>query len=271
MAKIIVVTSGKGGVGKTTTSASFSSGLALRGHKTVVIDFDVGLRNLDLIMGCERRVVYDLINVINGEANLNQALIKDKQCDNLFVLPASQTRDKDALSKDGIEKILADLAAMDFEYIICDSPAGIETGALLAMHFADEALVVTNPEVSSVRDSDRILGMLASKTKRAIEGQTPIKEHLLITRYNPARVEEGQMLSLQDIQEILRIPLIGVIPESESVLTASNQGLPAIHLAESDVSEAYKDVIARFLGEDKPMRFIEAVKPGFFKRMFGGR
>ena len=271
MAKIIVVTSGKGGVGKTTTSASFSSGLALRGHKTVVIDFDVGLRNLDLIMGCERRVVYDLINVINGEANLNQALIKDKQCDNLFVLPASQTRDKDALSKEGIEKILADLAAMDFEYIICDSPAGIETGALLAMHFADEALVVTNPEVSSVRDSDRILGMLASKTKRAIEGQTPIKEHLLITRYNPARVEEGQMLSLQDIQEILRIPLIGVIPESESVLTASNQGLPAIHLAESDVSEAYKDVIARFLGEDKPMRFIEAVKPGFFKRMFGGR
>ena len=271
MAKIIVVTSGKGGVGKTTTSASFSSGLALRGHKTVVIDFDVGLRNLDLIMGCERRVVYDLVNVINGEANLNQALIKDKQCDNLFVLPASQTRDKDALSKEGIEKILTDLAAMDFEFIICDSPAGIETGALLAMHFADEALVVTNPEVSSVRDSDRILGMLASKTKRAIESQTPIKEHLLITRYNPARVEEGQMLSLQDIQEILRIPLIGVIPESESVLTASNQGLPAIHLAESDVSEAYKDVIARFLGEDKPMRFTEAIKPGFFKRMFGGR
>jgi septum site-determining protein MinD len=271
MAKIIVVTSGKGGVGKTTTSASFSSGLALRGHKTVVIDFDVGLRNLDLIMGCERRVVYDLINVINGEANLNQALIKDKQCDNLFVLPASQTRDKDALSKEGVEKILTDLAAMDFEYIICDSPAGIETGALLAMHFADEALVVTNPEVSSVRDSDRILGMLASKTKRAIEGQTPIKEHLLITRYNPARVEEGQMLSLEDIQEILRIPLIGVIPESESVLTASNQGLPAIHMAESDVSEAYKDVIARFLGEEKPMRFVDAVKPGFFKRIFGGR
>jgi len=222
-------------------------------------------------MGCERRVVYDLINVINGEANLNQALIKDKQCDNLFVLPASQTRDKDALSKEGVEKILTDLAAMDFEYIICDSPAGIETGALLAMHFADEALVVTNPEVSSVRDSDRILGMLASKTKRAIEGQTPIKEHLLITRYNPARVEEGQMLSLEDIQEILRIPLIGVIPESESVLTASNQGLPAIHLAESDVSEAYKDVIARFLGEEKPMRFVDAVKPGFFKRIFGGR
>ncbi len=216
-------------------------------------------------------MVYDVINVINGEANLNQALIKDKQCDNLFVLPASQTRDKDSLSKEGVEKILGDLAEMGFEYIICDSPAGIETGALLAMHFADEALVVTNPEVSSVRDSDRILGMLASKTKRAIEGQTPIKEHLLITRYNPNRVEEGQMLSIEDIQEILRIPLIGVIPESEAVLQASNQGVPAIHMQASDVSEAYKDVIARFLGEEKPMRFVDAVKPGFLKRLFGGR
>jgi len=271
MAKIVVVTSGKGGVGKTTTSASFSSGLALRGFKTAVIDFDVGLRNLDLIMGCERRVVYDLINVINGEANLNQALIKDKQCDNLFVLPASQTRDKDALSKEGVEKVLKDLADMGFEYIICDSPAGIETGALLAMHFADEALVVTNPEVSSVRDSDRILGMLSSKTHRAIEGMEPIKEHLLITRYNPNRVKDGQMLSLEDIQEILRIELIGVIPESETVLHASNQGLPAIHMKDTDVSEAYKDVIDRFLGETKPMRFVEAVKPSLIKRLFGGK
>ena len=266
MAKIIVVTSGKGGVGKTTTSASFSAGLALRGHKTAVIDFDVGLRNLDLIMGCERRVVYDLVNVIHGEANLNQALIKDKQCENLFVLAASQTRDKDALTHDGVEKVLKDLSDMGFEYIVCDSPAGIETGALLAMHFADEALVVTNPEVSSVRDSDRILGMLSSKTKRAIEGGTPIKEHLLISR-----VEGGQMLSLTDIQEILRIPLIGVIPESETVLDASNQGLPAIHLAATDVSEAYKDVISRFLGETVPMRFTDFEKPGFFKRLFGGR
>ncbi|BDT68968.1 septum site-determining protein MinD [Comamonadaceae bacterium OS-1] len=271
MTKIIVVTSGKGGVGKTTTSASFASGLALRGFKTAVIDFDVGLRNLDLIMGCERRVVYDLINVIHNEANLNQALIKDKQCDNLFVLAASQTRDKDALTQDGVERVLKDLGDMGFEYIVCDSPAGIETGALMAMHFADEALVVTNPEVSSVRDSDRILGMLGSKTKRAIEGKEPVKEHLVITRYNPVRVEDGQMLSLEDIQDILRIPLMGVIPESETVLQASNQGLPAIHLTETDVSEAYKDVVARFLGEDKPMRFVEAVKPGFFKRLFGGK
>ena len=271
MAKIIVVTSGKGGVGKTTTSASFSTGLALRGHKTAVIDFDVGLRNLDLIMGCERRVVYDLINVIQGEATLNQALIKDKQCPELFVLAASQTRDKDALTIEGVKKVLDDLAAMDFEYIVCDSPAGIETGALMAMHYADEALVVTNPEVSSVRDSDRILGMLSSKTQRAIDGGDPIKEHLLITRYNPSRVDQGQMLSLEDIQDILRIKLIGVIPESETVLQASNQGVPAVHMQGSDVSEAYKDVIDRFLGQDKPMRFIDAQKPSFFKRLFGGR
>jgi len=269
MAKIIVVTSGKGGVGKTTTSASFSTGLAMRGHKTVVIDFDVGLRNLDLIMGCERRVVYDLINVINAEAKLNQALIKDKQCENLFVLAASQTRDKDALIQDGVEKVLHDLADMGFEYIVCDSPAGIETGALMAMHFADEALVVTNPEVASVRDSDRILGILSSKTRRAVLGLDPIKEHLLITRYNPARVNQGQMLSLQDIQDILCIKLIGVIPESDAVLQASNQGVPAVHMQGSDVSEAYKDVVDRFLGEDKPLRFIELPKQSFLKRLFG--
>jgi septum site-determining protein MinD len=271
MARIIVVTSGKGGVGKTTTSASFASGLALAGHKTAVIDFDVGLRNLDLIMGCERRVVYDLVNVIHNEANLNQALIKDKQIDKLYVLAASQTRDKEALTQDGVERVLKDLSDMEFDYIVCDSPAGIETGALMAMHFADEALIVTNPEVSSVRDSDRILGMLGSKTKRAIEGKEPIKEHLLITRYNPTRVEGGQMLSLEDIQEILRTPLIGVVPESETVLDASNQGLPAIHLKGTDVSEAYKDVVARFLGEERPMRFVDAAKQGFFKRIFGGR
>jgi len=271
MTQIVVVTSGKGGVGKTTTSASFATGLALRGHKTAVIDFDVGLRNLDLIMGCERRVVYDLINVIQGEANLNQALIKDKQVDHLFILAASQTRDKDALTQDGVKRVLDDLAGMGFDFIVCDSPAGIETGALMAMHYADQALVVTNPEVSSVRDSDRILGMLASKTRRAIEGKEPVKEHLLITRYNPHRVADGQMLSLQDIQDILRIPLIGVIPESEDVLTASNQGSPAIHLKGTPVAEAYGDVIDRFLGADKPMRFTEADKPGFFKRLFGGK
>ena len=271
MTKIVVVTSGKGGVGKTTTSAAFSTGLALKGHKTAVIDFDVGLRNLDLIMGCERRVVYDFVNVIQGEANLTQALIKDKQCENLYVLAASQTRDKDALTQEGVKKVLDDLAAMDFDYIVCDSPAGIETGALMAMHYADEAIVVTNPEVSSVRDSDRILGMLGSKTQRAIDGKEPVKEHLLITRYNPNRVADGQMLSLEDIQDILRIKLIGVIPESDAVLQASNQGLPAVHLKGTDVAGAYTDVIERFLGADIPLRYIEAEKPGFFKRLFGGK
>jgi septum site-determining protein MinD len=271
MARIVVVTSGKGGVGKTTTSASFSSGLALRGHKTAVIDFDVGLRNLDLIMGCERRVVYDLINVVQGEATLNQALIRDKQLENLYILPASQTRDKDALTQEGVQKVIDGLRAMDFEYIVCDSPAGIEAGALMAAYFADDALVVTNPEVSSVRDSDRILGILAAKSQRAIKGDTPVKEFLLLTRYNAKRVFDGEMLSLKDVEDILRIKLIGVIPESENVLHASNQGLPAIHLKGTEVSEAYSDVVARYLGEDKPLRFVDYEKPGLFKRLFGGK
>ena len=271
MTRIVVVTSGKGGVGKTTTSASFSTGLAMRGFKTAVIDFDVGLRNLDLIMGCERRVVYDLINVINGEATLTQALIKDKHCDNLYVLPASQTRDKDALSEEGVEKVIKELTHQGFDYIVCDSPAGIESGAVMALTFADEALVVTNPEVSSVRDSDRILGILQAKSRRAIEGREPVKEHLLITRYNPNRVEAGEMLSYKDIQEILRVPIIGVIPESEEVLQASNQGAPVIHQKETDAAEAYHDVIARFLGEEKPLRFVDYVKPGLLKRLFGGK
>ena len=271
MAKIIVVTSGKGGVGKTTSSASFASGLAMRGHKTVVIDFDVGLRNLDLIMGCERRVVYDLINVVNQEATLNQALIKDKHCDNLFVLPASQTRDKDALTEDGVERVLNDLKAMDFEYIICDSPAGIEHGAVMALTFADEAVIVTNPEVSSVRDSDRILGIIQAKSRRALNGGEPVKEHLLITRYVPKRVDAGEMLSYTDVQEILRIPLVGIIPESESVLHASNAGNPAIHIEGSEVSEAYKDVVARFLGEERPLRYTSYEKPGLLQRLFGGK
>ena len=269
MARIIVVTSGKGGVGKTTSSASFSTGLALRGHKTVVIDFDVGLRNLDLIMGCERRVVYDLINVINKEATLNQALIKDKHCENLFILPASQTRDKDALSEDGVERVLNELVQMGFEYIICDSPAGIEHGALMALTFADEAIIVTNPEVSSVRDSDRILGILQAKSRRAQSGGEPVKEHLLITRYSPRRVDADEMLSYQDVQEILRIPLIGIIPESEAVLHASNQGNPAIHFKDTDVAQAYQDVVGRFLGEEIPLRFISYEKPGLMKRLFG--
>lgn len=267
MAKIIVVTSGKGGVGKTTTSAAISSGLALLGHKTVVVDFDIGLRNLDIIMGCERRVVFDFINVINGEASLNQALIKDKRIPELFILPASQTRDKDALTLEGVEKILNELA-MEFDYIVCDSPAGIETGALMAMYYADHAIIVTNPEVSSVRDSDRILGILASKTKRAIENNTPVQEHLLLTRYAPDRVEKGEMLSVEDVKEILAIPLIGVIPESKAVLKASNTGTPVILDINSDAGMAYQDSVARFLGESRPMRFISTERKGLLRRLF---
>lgn len=269
--RTIVVTSGKGGVGKTTTSAAFASGLALRGYKTAVIDFDVGLRNLDLIMGCERRVVYDFINVINKEATLNQALIKDKHSEHLFVLPASQTRDKDALTEEGVERVLKELEHMAFDYVVCDSPAGIETGAIMALRFADDALVATNPEISSVRDSDRILGILQAKSKRAESGQEAVKEHLLLTRYSPKRVDQGEMLSYKDVQEILRIPLIGVIPESEDVLHGSNQGTPAIHLKGTPVAEAYLDVVARFLGEQRPLRFVDYEKPGLFKRLFAGR
>ncbi|ACZ76844.1 MULTISPECIES: septum site-determining protein MinD [Dickeya] len=270
MARIIVVTSGKGGVGKTTSSAAIATGLAQKGKKTVVIDFDIGLRNLDLIMGCERRVVYDFVNVIQNDATLNQALIKDKRTENLYILPASQTRDKEALTREGVDKVLNDLADMEFDFIICDSPAGIETGALMALYFADEAIITTNPEVSSVRDSDRILGILSSKSRRAEQGQDPIKEHLLLTRYNPGRVSRGDMLSMEDVLEILRIPLIGVIPEDQSVLRASNQGEPVILDKEADAGKAYADTVDRLLGEDRPYRFIEEEKKGFLKRLFGG-
>ena len=270
MAKIIVVTSGKGGVGKTTTSAAISTGLAQRGHKTAVIDFDVGLRNLDLIMGCERRVVYDFVNVIKGEATLNQALIKDKRTEGLFILPASQTRDEDALTPEGVETVLNDLSK-DFDFIVCDSPAGIEKGAQMALYYADIAIVVTNPEVSSVRDSDRILGILQSKSRRAERSDEPIKEHLLLTRYNPERVEKGEMLSVADVEEILAIPLLGVIPESEAVLKASNQGQPVILDDESQAGQAYSDAVDRLLGKEIAHRFLEVQKKNFLKRLLGGK
>lgn len=270
MAKIIVVTSGKGGVGKTTTSAAFGTGLALRGQKTVIIDFDVGLRNLDLIMGCERRVVYDFVNVINGEAKLSQALIKDKHVDNLYILPASQTRDKDALTPEGVKEVLESLR-QDFDYIVCDSPAGIERGAHMAMYYADSAIIVTNPEVSSVRDSDRILGLLSSKTKRAEEGSQPPSEHLLITRYSARRVESGDMISVDTVKDILSVPLLGVIPESQAVLRASNSGVPVIMDIDSDAGQAYSDAVSRFLGENIPHRFLKLEKKGIFQRLFGSK
>lgn len=265
MGKVIVMTSGKGGVGKTTTSAAFSAGLAARGHKTVVIDFDVGLRNLDLIMGCERRVVFDFVHVINGDARLNQALIRDKRLEQLYILPTSQTRDKDALTREGVERVLTELREQ-FEYIICDSPAGIERGALMALYFADEAIIVTNPEVSSVRDSDRILGVLQSRSRRAEEGLDPVREHLLLSRYDPERVERGEMMKVDDVLEILAIPLLGVIPESRSVLKASNVGTPVILDPQSAAGDAYRDAVGRFLGESLPFRFMRPERRGLFQR-----
>jgi septum site-determining protein MinD len=268
MSKIIVVTSGKGGVGKTTTSAAISAGLAKRGHKTVVIDFDVGLRNLDLIMGCERRVVFDFINVIQGDAKLKQALIRDKRLENLAVLPTSQTRDKDALTKEGVEKVLDELR-QEFDYIVCDSPAGIERGAQLAMYFADEAIVVTNPEVSSVRDSDRVLGLLNSRTRRAeTAGMEPVKAHALLTRYDTARVAKGEMLTVDDVLEILAIPLLGIIPESPAVLRASNVGMPIVLDEPSRAGTAYEEAVARLVGEQVEMRLDAKERAGFFQRLF---
>jgi septum site-determining protein MinD len=269
VAKIVVVTSGKGGVGKTTTSASFATGLAKRGHKTVVIDFDVGLRNLDLIMGCERRVVYDFVNVIHNEARLSQALIRDRELENLYILPASQTRDKDALTDEGVARVMDELSK-EFDYIICDSPAGIERGAILAMYHADEAIIVTNPEISSVRDSDRIIGMLHSKTKKVEEGLGRVREHLCITRFDPDRAGRQEMLTIDDIsKDILKVGTMGVIPECPSVLMASNSGKPVILNEDSKAGQAYEDLVARFLGEERPYRHIQQQPKGWLARFFG--
>jgi septum site-determining protein MinD len=271
VSKVVVITSGKGGVGKTTTTANLAAGLASLGHKVIAIDFDVGLRNLDLIMGCERRVVYDFVNVIRGESSLRQAVIRDKRLDSLYMLPASQTRDKDALTVDGVGRIIDELRAAQFEYILCDSPAGIEWGSQMAMYYADEAIVVTNPEVSSVRDSDRVLGLLDAKTCRAELGEEPVRTHLLLTRYSPARVAKGEMLAYQDVLELLGIPLLGVIPESTAVLQSSNAGMPVVLDQTSDAAQAYLDVVRRFCGEERPHRFLESAKRGFFSRIFGGQ
>ena len=268
MTKVVVITSGKGGVGKTTTSASLATGLANAGHKTAVIDFDVGLRNLDLVMGCERRVVFDISSVLSGDANLKQALIKDKHIENLFILAASQTRDKDILTEEGVGKIITELKE-SFDYIVCDSPAGIERGALMAMYYADSAIIVTNPEISSVRDSDRIIGMLHSKTQKAAMKEGQIEEHLVITRYSDKRAQSGEMLSIDDIKELLGIDLLGLVPESSSVLNASNKGTPVILDPKSDAGKAYNDIVQRFLG--KAPAFTPEKKRSLFERLFSKR
>ncbi|MFL6813688.1 MAG: septum site-determining protein MinD [Bradyrhizobium sp.] len=269
MAKVLVVTSGKGGVGKTTSTAALGAALAQMGEKVVVVDFDVGLRNLDLILGAERRVVFDLINVVQGVAKLSQALIRDKRLENLWLLPASQTRDKDALTDEGVRSIIADLRTK-FDWILCDSPAGIERGATLAMRYADEAVIVTNPEVSSVRDSDRIIGMLDSKTVKAEKGER-VEKHVLITRYDSGRAARGEMLSIEDILEILATPLLGIIPESQDVLRASNVGSPVtLNNAASAPARAYIDAARRLMGETVEM-MVPIERKGFMDRLLGRR
>ncbi len=269
MSKVIVVTSGKGGVGKTTSTASIGAALALGGQRVCVVDFDVGLRNLDLVMGAERRVVYDLINVSQGDAKLSQALIRDKRIDTLYLLAASQTRDKDALTDEGVERVISDLRN-SFDWVICDSPAGIERGALLAMRFADQAVVVTNPEVSSVRDSDRIIGLLDSKTRRAERGER-MEKQLLLTRFDQGRSSRGEMLSVADVLEILSIPLLGIIPESEDILRASNVGAPVtMNGATTFAGRAYRDAARRLAGETVPMAAPDE-KRTLLTRLFGRR
>jgi len=268
MAKVLVVTSGKGGVGKTTSTAALGAALAEGGQNVVVVDFDVGLRNLDLVLGAERRVVFDLINVVQGVAKLPQALIRDKRIDTLSLLPASQTRDKDALTEEGVERVIAELREK-FDWVICDSPAGIERGAILAMRFADAAVIVTNPEVSSVRDSDRIIGMLDSKTAKAEKGER-IEKHLLITRYDAARAARGEMLKIEDVLEILSTPLLGVVPESQDVLRASNLGSPVtLSNKTSAPARAYIAAAKKLKGEE-----VEAAisnSRGLFNKLFGRR
>jgi septum site-determining protein MinD len=270
MSKVMVVTSGKGGVGKTTSSAALGAALAQAGQSVVLVDFDVGLRNLDLIMGAERRVVFDLVNVIQGDAKLAQALIKDRRCETLWLLPASQTRDKDALTEEGVGRVIEELRAR-FDWVICDSPAGIEKGATLAMRYADLAVVVANPEVSSVRDSDRIIGLLDAKTRRAEAGEQ-VPKHLLLTRYDPARAARGEMMKVEDVLEILAVPLLGIVAESPDVLTASNLGAPVtLHNPASPVARAYADAARRLMGEEVALASPEARPRGLISRLFGRR
>ncbi|MEN8219420.1 MAG: septum site-determining protein MinD [Pseudomonadota bacterium] len=249
MSKIIVVTSAKPGVGKTTTSAAFAAGIALRGYKTVVVDFDVGLQNLGLVMGCDQHIDNDFVNVINGKASLKQALIKDKRLDNLYILPASQTSDKNALSLERVAKVLEALKK-HFKYIICDSPPGIKHGTIMAMYFADEALIITNQDIASVRDSDQIIGTLSTETNRAMLNLSPVEKYSLLTRYVDKPVDSGKMLDAKDVKEILAIPMLGIIPESHAVSNASENCVPIVFDKKSNAGLAYIKAIARFMEEE---------------------
>lgn len=295
--RIVCITSGKGGVGKTTTAASFGMGLAQLGFKTCLVDFDIGLRNLDIHLGLERRVIFDFVNVLLGECNLHQALIKHKSVSStatgageslLYLLAASQTRDKESLTVEGVETILDQLSQM-FDYVVLDSPAGIESGARHAMYFADDAIIVTNPELSSCRDADKMVGFISSRSRRAEVAGTsssstdddksftapsclPVRQSLLVTRYDPIRVQAEESLSLQDMKELLGLPIVGVIPESKSILTCTNLGQPVIsQVDKGDVAAlAYSDMVQRYLGHtDLEMRFLTPPpEPTLFQKIF---
>jgi septum site-determining protein MinD len=268
MGRVVVVTSGKGGVGKTTSTAALGAALARGGRRVAVVDFDVGLRNLDLVMGAERRVVFDLTNVVQGTARLSQALLPDPHLDTLYLLPASQIRGKESLTEDGVGRVIAELRDQ-FDWVICDSPAGIERGAILAMRFADEAIIIVNPEISSVRDSSRILGFVDSRPLK-VETGGRLDKHLLITRFDPQRVACGEMLSIDDIRAILPVPLLGIIPESEEVLRASNLGAPLTVCArDSDISRAYVEAARRISGDR--IEITIPGKKGLFAKLLGGR
>lgn len=245
-------------------------GLALRGHKTLAIDFDIGLRNLDLLLGHEKRVVYDIVNVMRGEVSLADGVIQDQRCDNLYMLAGSQFDDKDVLEIELIEKML-DEAREQFDYIVCDSPAGIEHGAAMAMYFADDALLIATPEKPSLRDTDRMLGLLNERTHRARKKLDAVKPHLVVNRYRHELARKGHMLTPQDMQESLSIKMLGIVPDSETVTRAANSGQPVILDHKSIAGQAYVDTVARYLGESVPFVLHGPPRKGLFGRMFSRR
>lgn len=258
MGEAIVVTSGKGGVGKTTTTANLGAGLASSGNKVALIDADIGLRNLDVVMGLENRIVYDLVDVVDGFAKLKHALIKDKRFENLYLLPAAQTRDKTAVSPEQMQDLVSQMKE-EFDYILIDSPAGIEQGFKNAVAGADKAIVVATPEVSSVRDADRIIGLLEAQEKH--------KPFLIINRIRASMVKKGDMMDIDDMIEILAIELLGVVPDDEYIVVSTNRGEPAVLNPQSRAGEGYRNITRRLQGENVPMMKLEE-DAGLFGRLW---
>ncbi len=265
MGIVITVTSGKGGVGKSTTLANLAVGMADEGKKVVAVDFDIGLRNLDMLLGLENRIVYNVIDVMEGKCNLTQALINDKHSKNLFFLPASQTNDKNVLNKQKVKELLETLKK-EFDIILIDSPAGIEGGFEHAIAYADRALIISTPDVSSVRDADRVIGIIDAKSEKAQKGEE-VEKHVIVNRIKPELVERGDMLTTEDVLNILALPLIGVVPDCEKVISSTNIGEPIIRDAKVESGEAYRRISRRILGEE--VEYLDlSVKKGFFKRIF---